>query len=316
MPGATAMFNHEAKVQQIMTHFATHSARRLSFALICCALFFAWPAHAGLMDKLFGQDTAAADAPKVAAGQRLWAIREFTQVELVAREAGAPDNQQPIQLPAETLRQHLAQIEFAGPNGPVPLFTTDELADLVAPLVQALAVAGPSQDVLLLSTARREGGILGAPKAITARIFAQGGSLQLIVHDARFDFYDVYRGTYVKPKFTYGSRGAAAQAVLQSPSATNHRPDWLVVPLATSAAPAAAAAPMQAAPVQAAPMQASPPNAVPVAPVAAPAPRKPLDPTGADDIERRLETLKRLRDRNLITEDEYQQKRKEILQLL
>ena len=33
-------------------------------------------------------------------------------------------------------------------------------------------------------------------------------------------------------------------------------------------------------------------------------------------IERRLETLKRLRDKGLITEEEYQHKRKEILQLL
>ena len=44
--------------------------------------------------------------------------------------------------------------------------------------------------------------------------------------------------------------------------------------------------------------------------------RPPLDKAGAEEIERRLETLKRLREKNLITEDEYQQKRKEILQLL
>jgi hypothetical protein len=53
-----------------------------------------------------------------------------------------------------------------------------------------------------------------------------------------------------------------------------------------------------------------------VAPAVAPAPRAPLDAAGAQDLERRLETLKRLREKNLITEDEYQQKRKEILQLL
>ncbi|MDE2298373.1 MAG: SHOCT domain-containing protein [Burkholderiales bacterium] len=33
-------------------------------------------------------------------------------------------------------------------------------------------------------------------------------------------------------------------------------------------------------------------------------------------MERRLETLKRLHDKGLITDDEYRQKRKEILQLL
>jgi hypothetical protein len=44
--------------------------------------------------------------------------------------------------------------------------------------------------------------------------------------------------------------------------------------------------------------------------------RKALDAAGADDIERRLETLKRLRDKGLISEDDYQKKRQEILQLL
>ncbi|RQP22930.1 SHOCT domain-containing protein [Albitalea terrae] len=35
-----------------------------------------------------------------------------------------------------------------------------------------------------------------------------------------------------------------------------------------------------------------------------------------DEIEQRLITLKRLRDKNLITEEEYQQKRREVLQKL
>jgi hypothetical protein len=289
--------------------------RGLAVALSCCALLSSMPAHAGLLDKIFGQSASSPDAPKAVAGQRLWAIREFTQIELVAREAGAPDNQQPIQLPTEALRQQLAQIEFTGPNGRLPLFTADEIGDLVTPLVQALGVAGPGDDVLLLSSYRREGGILGAPKAVTARIFVQGGSLQMIVRDARHDFYDLYRGTYVQPKFTYGSRAAAGSAAIQSPGATNRRPDWISIPLQGPATPAAAApAPIQPMPLQAAPAPAAPLQAAPIA--APPAARKPLDPASADDIERRLETLKRLRDKNLITEDEYQQKRKEILQLL
>jgi hypothetical protein len=58
---------------------------------------------------------------------------------------------------------------------------------------------------------------------------------------------------------------------------------------------------------------AAPAPAVQVAP---PPARKALDAAAVDDIERRLEILKRLREKGLITEDEYQQKRKEILQLL
>ena len=42
----------------------------------------------------------------------------------------------------------------------------------------------------------------------------------------------------------------------------------------------------------------------------------PLNSTDADAIERRLDTIKRLRDKGAITPEEYQQKRKEILQHL
>ena len=290
-------------------------APRALAVLACCALLSATPAQAGLMDKLFGADTPASPAAPAAPavrGQRLWAIRDFTRVELVAREAGAPDNQHPAQVSTDALRQQLAQIEFTGPSGRLPLFTADEAGDLATPLAQALGSAGPDDDVLLLSSSRREGGILGAPKAVTARIFVQGGSLQIIVNEARHDFYDLYRGTEVQPKFSYGSRTAAGTAVLQSTGATNRRPDWISIPLQQggTAAPAVARpTPLPAAPAPAAPLQAAP-SAAP------PAPRRSLDAAGSDDFERRLETLKRLRDKNLITEDEYQQKRKEILQQL
>ena len=52
------------------------------------------------------------------------------------------------------------------------------------------------------------------------------------------------------------------------------------------------------------------------APGSAAAPARPAAPASADEIEQRLLTLKRLRERNLISEEEYQQKRREILQAL
>ena len=303
-------------------------SRGLLLALCSASILAVAPAHAGLMDKIFGSGSTPADAPRATPGQRLWTIREFTQIQLVPREAGAPENQQPVQLSTEGLRQQLALIEIPARSGTAPLFATDELNDLVVPLVQALAVAGPGDDVLLLSSSRREGGILGSPMAVTARIFVQGGALQFIAHDSRYDFYDNYRGTHIEPKFTYGSRTAAGVAVLQSASASNRRPDWLSISLQGPSAPnvpvAAPATPAAPAPLLAVPATAPAPAAV-VAPVARPAappaavpaaPRKPLDAAGAEEIERRLETLKRLRDKNLISEDEYQQKRREILQLL
>jgi hypothetical protein len=101
---------------------------------------------------------------------------------------------------------------------------------------------------------------------------------------------------------------------VQSAGATNARPDWLAIPLQGAAPASAAAAPAVPAAL------AAPAAPAAIAPaVAAPAPppaRKALDAAAVEDIERRLEVLKRLRDKGLINEDEYQQKRKEILQLL
>ena len=280
---------------------------------LCCALGLgsASCAQAGWLDGLLAQGQTS-----TASKQRLWAIHEFTRIELVAREPGSEPNQHPATLQPEGLRQQLAQIQAVGRNGVQPLFASDELGELVLPLTQALGRAGPGDDVLLLSSARRAGDIFMAPTAVTVRLFVQGGQLQFIVRDVRLEFYDTYRGTHVAPRFSFGSRKAAAGASVQSAAATNARPDWLAIPL-QGAAPGSAAA------VPAGPAGPATPAAAPAVPAAiapapaAPAPaRKALDAAAVEDIERRLEVLKRLRDKGLINEDEYQQKRKEILQLL
>ena len=284
---------------------------------LCCALGLgsASSAQAGWLDGLLAQGQTSTSSK-----QRLWSIHEFTRIELVAREPGAEPNQHPATLQPEGLRQQLAQIQAVGRNGPQPLFAPDELGELVLPLTQALERAGPGDDVLLLSSARRAGDIFMAPTAVTARLFVQGGQLQFIVRDARLEFYDTYRGTHVAPRFGFGSRKAAGGASVQSAAAASTRPDWLAIPL-QGAAPVSAAAvpavPATPAAAPAVPTVIAPAVMAAPAPVAAPPPaRKALDAAAVEDIERRLEVLKRLRDKGLINEDEYQQKRKEILQLL
>jgi hypothetical protein len=270
---------------------------------LCCAVSVgSASAQAGWLDGLLAQNQS--QAPGAASKQRSWPIHEFTRIELVPREAGAEPNQHPTTLQPDALRQQLAQIQSVGRNGAQPLFAPDELGELVLPLAQALERAGPGDDVLLLSSARRPGGMFLSPTAVTARLFVQGGQLQFIAHDARLEFYDTYRGTNTAPRFTYGARKAAGGVTVQSATATNARPDWLAIPLQGTAQVNAAPAPAALAPAVTAP------------PAPAPPARKALDAAAAEDIERRLETLKRLRDKNLISEDEYQQKRKEILQLL
>jgi hypothetical protein len=279
---------------------------------LCCALGLgSASAQAGWLDGLLAQGQTGTSSK-----QRLWSIHEFTRIELVAREPGAEPNQHPATLQPEGLRQQLAQIQTVGRNGPQPLFAPDELGELVLPLTQALERAGPGDDVLLLSSARRAGDIFMAPTAVTARLFVQGGQLQFIVRDARLEFYDTYRGTHVAPRFGFGSRKAAGGASVQSAAAASARPDWLAIPL-QGAAPVSAAAVPAVPTVPTTAVAPAVPAAIAPAVAASPPPaRKALDAATVEDIERRLEVLKRLRDKGLINEDEYQQKRKEILQLL
>ncbi len=264
-------------------------------------------------DFLFGSKSASGDKAAVPAERRIWRIGEYTAIQRAERESGAPPNQQPATIAPETLRALLAPARLVtGRSSTAPLFHPDELSDLIEPLAEALSVAGPGDDLLLLSTHRRGEGILRTPTGLTARLFVQGDALNLIVHEARRDFVDAAIGSRIPPSFTFGSRGAAGAVSLQDPGATLKRADWLVIPLQRAAVAAPVAAPAPAV----LPAVVAPPAPAPqaVAPALAPAPK--AAPASADEIEQRLVTLKRLRERNLISEEEYQQKRREILQAL
>lgn len=214
-----------------------------------------------------------------------WKLADFTWVKHSRREAGSPDNAHPAKVEAERLRQVLASIQVENPKG--NLFATEEIGYLVTPIQEALALAEANEDLVLLSTHRRGGNFLNTPYGLTARIFVQEGRLNLIVHDARLDFMDQYRTTQILPTFVYGSRTTAGNPVLSAPEGKSHRKDWLSFNL--EGAPKAAATE-----------------------VAAPAPKtRPYQ-----EQEERLRGLKRLREENLISEEEFQKKREEILRNL
>ncbi len=287
------------------------ATRLLPLLIGSLMLSTAVPARAGLLDSLFGGG-ATSNAPKGPTGQKLWVVREFSEVRIVAREAGSQPNQHPAQVNPDLLRQQLVQLRFDVGGTSRPLFASDEAAELVQPLLEALANAGPGDDVLLLSSARRGDAVMMRPVAVTARLFVQGGALQLIVNDARYEFFDNMRGTNRPPEFTYGSRTRPGSASLRADGASVVRADWLALPLSAAAAAAVpAAVPAAVAPVATPAPAAAPAAAAPAVPLL-----RPRDPGFADEVEQRLTTLKRLRDRGLISEEEYQQKRKEILQQL
>jgi hypothetical protein len=260
---------------------------------------------------------------KGATGRQLWRIADYTTIELVAREPGAPDNQHPWTVEANTLHALLQQVQVMRGGVAKPLFAIDELNNIVPAITEALSRARPDQDIALVSSARHEDNTFYGITAVTARLFVTDGHLNLIVHDARVDFYDAARGSGMAPHFTVGSRAAEGTAPLQSPSAANKRGDWLVL-ASVSAPPAPPAAPVFIAPPAAvaapAPVPAAPAAAAPVAPVApaAPAvvpapPATPVAPALPQDAEQRLLTIKRLYDKGLLTKSEYEKKRAEII---
>jgi hypothetical protein len=143
------------------------------------------------------------------------------------------------------------------------------------------------------------------------------------VHDTRSGFFDVYQGTHQVPPLTYGSRVKAGRDSIASPVATNRRADWLALPLAAAAVPTTVAPGPAAAAAQAAPAAAAraapaptPPAATPAAPAAPAAAPRPRDQAFYEEQAQRLKGLKLLRDQGVLTEEEYQAKRREILSSL
>jgi len=293
-----------------MTHADPMFLSRLLRPVVLCAGLFAaaLPAQAGLFDSLFGGTPAV----KVDAGQRIWRIGEFTTVQLVPAEAGAAPNQHPARVTADALRWQLGGIRTTVDGQMVALFAADEVNEFAEALAQALATAGPGDDILLVSASRRGASFLTAVTAVTARLFVQDGGLQIIVRDTRASFVKEYINSRAPLKFSYGSRASASGATLVDSSATSRRGDWLALGLSLpGAAPAVVAAPVVGATAGAV-------GGVPTSPTtAAPAAMPPvvLEPLQTE-VEHRLATLKRLRDRGLISEEEFQEKRKEVLKQL
>ena len=247
--------------------------------------------------------------PAAEADQTRWNLGDFSWVKRVPAEPGAAPNTQPAHLSAEAIQALLVPVQATVEGKAVPLFTRNELKDLTNALSEALALAQPGEDLILVSSARR-GSLYQRAEGLTARLFLQGGALNLIVHDARVAFMDRWLEETILPTFVYGSRQTASAALLQAPGAKRLRPDWLALPLAPATASAAAPAVAPAAAPAAAP-----------APVAAPVPAT-APALAAREEEayqakaQRLRTLKRLREENLISEAEYQAQREALLKAL
>jgi hypothetical protein len=248
----------------------------------------------------------------------------YSWVRIEAREAGAAPNQHPVQLGAAELRALLAQVQWVD-NPSEPMFSTRQLDEISAPVAAALGRAGAEQDVsFAVSDQFGLTGALAGRSVTTARLFRQDDRLQLIVGLGRRDFESQFRGTGTLIAFEPGQRGQIVdrqfKLALAADAGRLVRADWVALTLgreaALAAVPASAPAAVAAPPPTAAPKgtdaSVAPPAAQPIRPAAPAAPSR-----GAEELYRsvaeRLRALDKLRGDGLITEAEYQDKRKQLL---
>ncbi len=218
----------------------------------------------------------------------------YSFVRIETRESGAALNQHPVTIAPARLRAALEQVQWVDTPSEA-LFSSKQLDEITAPVAAALGRASAEQDVsFAVSDQFGFFGPLASRAVTTARIFLRDGQLQLIVGLARRDFESQFRGSGTLIAFEPGQRAQPVDRQVRlavvAGSGRQLRADW--VALGVSGDPAAAA------------------PTFPTLPAAAAA-------KGAEEIYRgvaeRLRALEKLRNDGLITEAEYQEKRKQLL---
>jgi hypothetical protein len=233
----------------------------------------------------------------------------FNYVRIERAEDGATPNQHPVDLNDDDLAHMLAAVRL----GSKPLLDKTDLEDIVPHLVVALSQASPQQDVSFAVAGKHSPfGLLAARDITTGRLFNTPSGLHLIVGLAHKPFEDQFKAGGPLIPFEPGRRAGplpdAVELKLAPAAGTLARADWVVLrPGAIAVAPAPAQAPTQAAPAPAPVPAPVPPAAKPIA----------SEPTPAEarfrEISERLKTLERLRDAGLITPQEYEHKRKQVV---
>lgn len=296
---------------------------RISAALILSAALATPAAHAGFFDDLFGgkESTRLEKWAASADDTMKWGEWDFLRIE--TRGSQAQPSAQPVQLTEEQVATALASIRIQGFKETTLLFSEDEIRRFAPAIAIGLAKANAYQDLAFVSTGQHAWSGLMAPLlANSGRIFFSEGRLNLILGSAHVDFLsDLRQGSRQAPRFDLGSRGTRSPKVtivgVDKGDAKIIREDWVAIAIGDAVAPAAPAVPAANAVNRDRIMPVSPASR----PVAQPAPQAtPAAEPAADPFyskqEVRLRSLKRMRDQGLITDEEFQQKRAEILKNL
>ena len=153
----------------------------------------------------------------------------FVRIERI--ESGAPENAHPFGISSDAMRQKLASVKLKDD----PIFTSEELDEVVPYLAAALKSVGPKEDVTFAVTGSH--GLLGkfSPKTVTTgRVFVHDQRLNIIfgvVHDP-FAILQMQTPNVPQP-FIPGTRAKRIDANLATTPgngrlATDDRPDWVM----------------------------------------------------------------------------------------
>jgi hypothetical protein len=285
---------------------------------------------------LFKSNAAQSDADRT-----IWHSRE-QNVRIVKQEVVkggvVTQNDHPIILDSGQIRSALSFLEVRPTEAekPIPVFTAPELDVLCGKLSEALAQAGPDEDVTFAVVGQRKAlyGLARQRKVTTGRVFYREGKLNIIFGKMVDDINEENRHDYradndfrLNP-LTPGSRirPVSHKWVLEEqPDAQFHasggmiRSDWLVLDLATMTAHEALGvkpAKLVKAPLETpgSPLKETvPQESRREAGTSEPAPSASSAAKPGKTIEERLTILNNLRDKKLITDDEYKAKRNNIL---
>jgi hypothetical protein len=231
-------------------------------------------------------------------------------------------NQHPVSFSAEQLTRLLGQFyKLEGKKEPAPYFSQDEINRLATKLVPLFAKAKSGDDIEFGTSFSESGSFLIPRKLNAGRLFVENGQLNIIIgmcaaeQDLAYQqlnnqYRELDHGNRMKPADKLRCELLAGNAAER----VNNRPDWLrlninlaltsnavlVFPsarkltfgtsISTDAVPTSA-------PAQSTAMSAKAPGST----------------TQLPDSEERLQTLRQLHDKGLITDAEYEQKRAEVI---
>ena len=302
-----------------MSEHIKQSKKTLLAALMLASLALGGTANAA------NEDSRYEACPRCEPKNLVWSAGQFDQVYLVP---GASRNAHPRSLNAEPLARLLNRITQSVNGKTLPVLGEDAANELARGLVTAMSKAEAQHDVLFFMSSRGNSGIFANRVGHSGTAFVDEQGLNLIFGEANVDFFTTWKASHIARPFDFGSRTRASKVMLAGEGMAHPRADWIVIPLGTPAAVAPPPPPLTVGGPATTQAVGDTRNyqSVGNAPAAAVAPARVAGPAhGAAPAtadrgdafyqaqETRLKGLKRLREQGLLSEDEYQAKRKEIL---